>query len=92
MACPNTGRPSQSVEKAQRACSTRSLHDGRSAASVVRSVISEAHVPGNDGFDFSPAMRGGNSARLFTATRLFNELDSYPGSDRPVLNLLSALL
>jgi len=31
----------------------------------MRSVISDAHVTGNDGFDFISAVRGGNSARLF---------------------------
>jgi len=55
----------QAVEKAFRAFPTKGFHDGCSAAAVMRSVISEAHVPENDGFYFFPAMRGGNSAKLF---------------------------
>jgi len=55
----------QTVEKARRAFSTWELHAGYSAVSCMWSVISEAHVPGNDGFDFISAMRGGNSAKLF---------------------------
>jgi transposase len=46
------------------ALSTRSLHDGCSATAVMRSVISDAHVPGNDGFNLISVVRDGNSARL----------------------------
>jgi len=40
----------------------------------MRSVISEVHAPGNDGFYFFPAMRGGNSARHFIVNKFFNSL------------------
>ncbi len=43
----------QAVKKAQRAFLTRGFHDGRSAAPVMRGVISDVHAAGNDRFDFA---------------------------------------
>ncbi len=57
--------PPQTVKKAQRAFLTGGLNDGRSAAPVMRGVISDVHAAGNDRFDFVSAIRGGNSAKLF---------------------------
>jgi len=66
-----SGAALQTVGKARRAFPTRGLHDVCSAAAVMRSVISDAHVAGNDGFEFFSAMRGGNSAKLFICNALF---------------------
>jgi hypothetical protein len=52
------------VEKALWAFSTKKLHDGCSAAAAMISVISDAHVLGNDDFHFISAVRGGNPAGL----------------------------
>jgi len=61
----------QTVEKALWAFSTRGLHDACSAAVVMTSAISDAHVAANDGFRFFPAMRGGNSERGFFDINIF---------------------
>ena len=73
--CHNNGRPEtdpQPVEKAAKPLFRERLHGGRGSfsyekvtPSTMRSVISDAHVAGNDGFSFDSCGCGRrNSARL----------------------------
>src|SRR5699024_5513110 len=75
-----------------RPLSREKLHGGRDSisceivvSSAMRSVISEAHVPGNDGFSFDSRGCGrGNSARLSSADSTY-----FTGSPAAFLALIS---
>ncbi len=66
--------PLQLVKKAQRAFLTRGLNDGRSAAPVMRGVISDVHAAGNDRFDFFPPFAAEILRSFFAVNKFFDRL------------------
>ncbi len=62
------------VKKALWAFLTRGLHDGHSAAPVMRGVISDVHAAGNDRFDFFPPFMAEILRSFFAVNKFFDKL------------------